>query len=55
MNFHWNRSEIMSMTARERNTWLSQIARVHTAQKLARDKESQEQTQRLLSMMYSEQ
>lgn len=40
----------MDMTGKERTTWLSQIARIHRDQKALRDKETWEQTERLLAL-----
>ncbi len=48
--FHWARGDIMAMTGRERNLWLSQINRIHRAQKEQRDREAAEQTERLLAL-----
>jgi hypothetical protein len=43
--FHWQRGEIMGMDARERKVWLSQIKRIQTEQKQARDREVEAQTE----------
>lgn len=40
----------MSMTMRERQTWLSQINRIHLEQKLAREHEMIKQTEYITEM-----
>lgn len=52
--FHWARHDIMAMTGRERNVWLSQINRIHREQKTQRDREAREQTERLLALRADE-
>ncbi len=52
--FHWTRSDIMTMTARERSIWLSQIVRIQSSYKKARERETLEQTQYILSMIRPE-
>lgn len=41
--FHWPRSEIMSMTGKERTLWLKQIRRLHLEQNRLRQEELSEQ------------
>ena len=52
--FHWARGDIMAMTGRERNVWISQISRIHREQKAQRDREAREQTERLLALRADE-
>jgi hypothetical protein len=42
--FHWQRGEIMSMNAKERRIWLSQIKRINFEHKQARERELEDQT-----------
>lgn len=43
--FHWQRSDIMAMTMRERQIWLSQIKRLHAEQNMARKLDMIQQTE----------
>jgi hypothetical protein len=44
----------MNMTGKERGTWLSQITRIHREQKALRDRETWEQTERLIAARAAE-
>ncbi|MCR5254007.1 MAG: GpE family phage tail protein [Treponema sp.] len=43
--FHWSRTEIMSMTGKERTSWLKQIKRIHSIQDKKKNSELLEQMQ----------
>lgn len=48
--FHWPRSEIMTMTGKERNIWLSQIMRIHHEQHSQRQLETREASEMIESL-----